>query len=206
MKEIKLICLCLTILIAVPLTALSQDTYKRRRMDQQSNRLPSAKELEAEKETLLLIIRDKINRQNDLEKLFETIDRIGERKIVEAIPDLIELITLRQKLWREGTRTVLARPNTLRGNFPAMSALFSIRKPSLPALIKVIETNDAGSLASQNALETIWRIFANLKRTEDFLKDKIAESQTPEGRKRILEAIEKTAKMCGKIISCRDSI
>jgi len=114
---------------------------------------------------LLLILRDKQMQQSQPDRVIGAIKQLGELKSADSIDDLIALITFRQKFdWEDINQggIVYSQPPHLISaleHYPAAGALFRIGKPSIPALIKLIESNPADSLESLNAHTTIMIIF-----------------------------------------------
>jgi hypothetical protein len=105
---------------------------------------------------LIAIIRNSQLRIEDPNKVVEAIDKLGEMKVVSAVDDLVQLLTFRPVSQREiltGIRTEADE------RFHAISALYLIGKPALPALIKVVEDFDEQDLMSKNARRAIVSIF-----------------------------------------------
>lgn len=142
-------------------------------------------------ERLLAIIRDERLRGSDPERVTKAIERLGEIRAIAAIDDLAQLLSFRGSFdWEKsqvpGVLNHLVLPSDL---YPATTALFQIGKPSLPALIKAIETHESGSLTSKNAVDTTILIHREkpLKGIA-YLRQAAAEASTPEASKRLSEA------------------
>src|SRR5437879_2406302 len=105
---------------------------------------------------LLAIVRDQTLRQSSPDQVVNAIKRLGKMKAVEAVNDLVQLITFNPDADQERAVGIITERSD---RYPAVSALFLIGKPSLPALIKVIEEHDKEELTSRNALHTIMSIF-----------------------------------------------
>lgn len=186
--------LLIVVLLTTSIGLYSQDSTESKQNTEERYRLPTKKELEEERVKLLETLSDVELRQKEPEKVFAAIKRAKERRLVEAIPDLIKLLTVREKLWWEGTGKIMQHIPE-KGYYPAVSALFVIGEPALPALIEVIEASDENSLESDNALDAVQMIFrTNLREAVDYLRRATALPKSAQGRERILVAIEKTEK------------
>lgn len=139
---------------------------------------------------LLTTIRDEQLRQNNPERVIQAITQLGERRGVEASDDLTQLLTFKRSLESDVTQ--------IRSHFddlyPARSALFLIGKPSLPALIKAIESHESDSLASENAINTIMAIYQDSPSEGVEHLREASKSSSPEGSQRLLKAAEIAAK------------
>ncbi len=126
---------------------------------------------------------------------------LGDRKAVEAIPHLIDLLDFRYKFDWEGTGVAFKfiPPG---GYYPATDALYSIGNASLPALIKVIEMNNS-QLKRKNAAYSVRIIYrSDLWKGVEYLKQAKSNSRTPEGKinlQKAIEKIEQDAKCVDKI-------
>jgi hypothetical protein len=118
-----------------------------------SQEKPKSKVLNKEVTQLLEIIKNRNLVTESPDKLAQAIEALGQRRITEAIPDLIEYLDFRRIHKWEGTGVIL-HPLPKEGDYPAVGALFSMGKPALPVLIKVVEENDIDSIKSKNALKT----------------------------------------------------
>jgi HEAT repeat protein len=115
-----------------------------------------------EVESLLAVLRDVEVREHDPERLISAIERVGEARVQAAIPYLIELISFKRSFYWENKDPRIREeehPVTVLSRYPAAGALFMIGKPSLPALVKVIQGEEIGAVASENALYTVSQIF-----------------------------------------------
>lgn len=186
--------LLIVAMLTISIGSNSQDSTEIKQETEERYRLPTKRELEQEKVKLLETLSNDELLQKEPEKVFAAIKRAKDRKLVEAIPDLTKLLTIREKLWWEGTG-VRMHPIPERGYYPAVEALFAIGEPALPALIEVIEASDENSLESDNALDAVQMIFrTNLREAVDYLRRATALPKSAQGRERILVAIEKTEK------------
>jgi len=107
-----------------------------------------------------------------------------------AIPDIINLLTFAQTVSREtqignvGVACGLFGPDK---RYPAIRALRSIGKPSLPSLAKVIETHDSSSTESRNAHYAIILIFVGkLRDGVAYVKTAASRSRTQLGSQRLM--------------------
>lgn len=143
---------------------------------------------------LLAILRNEHLRTSEPERVVEAIQRLGELKDPVSIDDLVQLLTFKRTFEQEkGNLDVINEIHliTPQGRYPATEALIAIGKPSLPALLKVVETEKSRSLASQNAVSSIMAIFREepLKGVQ-YLQDAAAKSPSLEASSRFLEAAE----------------
>lgn len=154
----------------------------------------------------LVLLRDESLRQSDPEKLVAVISVTERRKIVEAVPELVNLLTFKREFeWEKRERENPPAPGeplivggfqqiTPRVRYPAIGALAQIGKPALPALLEVIKNQDSESLESQNALEALQAVFyPDLQQTVDFLRQQANESAAPSNLK-LYAAAEKITK------------
>ena len=105
---------------------------------------------------LIAIIRNSQLRIEDPEKVVEAINKLGEMKAVSAVDDLAQILSFRLVSQGERLTGITTEADQ---RFPAVSALYLIGKPALPALVKVIENFDEQDLMSRNARHTMVSIF-----------------------------------------------
>lgn len=165
----------------------SVDPSKRQSVDQ-------------EVEQLLTVLRDEQLRESEPERVVQAILQLGRMKCIAAIDDLVQLLTFRRTLeWEKGKETgeliIELQAMSTDGRYPATGALLQIGKPSLPALIKVIETYASGSLESENAIFTVRMIFAD-KSSEgvQYLRKAAAKASSSEAAQRLWDAAERAPK------------
>lgn len=111
---------------------------------------------------LLSIIRDKQLQKSDPDRVAGAIAQLGEKKSVEGIDDLIELLTFRKTLSGDNPDPDTVQeihPVSPSERYPATGALIRIGAPSLSALVRTIATHEAGSLESENAIFAVTMIF-----------------------------------------------
>ena len=94
--------------------------------------------------------------------MVEAINKLGEMKAASAVDDLAQFLTFRLVSLGERLTGMRTEADT---RFPAVSTLYLIGKPALPALVKVVENFDEQDLMNRNAREDIFSIF-NGKRSE----------------------------------------
>ena len=156
----------------------------------------------SEIEELLKTVRNKTLMQTDPEHLVKAIERLGQLRALTAIDDLTELLTFRRTF--KGEEIAVAPGRTIINashlyspdeRYPAILALRALGEPALPALVRVIETNETGSRASENAAYTVGSIFRDEPAREvKYLSEAAAKASTPEGRDRLLKAAEAARK------------
>ena len=148
-------------------------------------------------ERLLAVLRDERLRGNDREEVFKAMRRLGDLKAVVAVDDLIKLLTLPRVFDWETPETVgktgIEETIVVPANrYPAVDALFLIGKPSLPALVSVIEKRESGSLESENALYAVFAIFRERpQKGASFLRRAAAKAKSGEAARRLLAAAGK---------------
>ena len=148
----------------------------------------------SEIEELLKTVRNKTLMQTDPERLVKAIERLGQLRALTAIDDLSQLLTFKRTFKGEeiGIFVHLYSPEE---RYPAIRALRAIGEPALPALVRVIETNETGSRASENAAYTVGSIFRDEPAREvNYLSEAAATASTPEGKNRLLKAVEAAKK------------
>lgn len=141
----------------------------------------------------LEVIHDNHFQESDPVRVRSAIQELGEMRCVEVIDDLISLLTFRFPFPKDASQPGAGLDPVYTGTrYPATGALLQIRKPALPALVKVIETNEADSLAAKNARYTVRVIFRDDEesRADAFFKEQAAKASTPEAKRRLLRALE----------------
>lgn len=168
-----LLCLCV-----IGVGAISRNNTQH---DRAAERVAKIAELRA-------TLRDKHARANDPARVANAIEKLGREKAVEAIPELIELLTFEKEVNSEMGEFRIV---TTGARYPAASALFEIGEATLPALIHVVEAEGEDSLASRNALYSISAIY---RKDSDgavkFVEEAAARASSPEGSRRLLKAAE----------------
>ena len=121
------------------------------------------------------------------ERLEKAIRRLGEIKSVAAIDSLVQLLTFRSPTQKDTSDHM----TTPLGRYPAAGALYSIGKPALPALVKVIETSEANSLQTNNAVFAQLNIF-NDNRGEGllYLQQAAEKASSNEATQRLMDAAD----------------
>lgn len=133
-------------------------------------------------------------RENDPERVVRAIQELGELRNPAAIGALVKILTFRRwAAWeKDPNKPVdLSMPRSRGMIYPAVNALKEIGPPSLPALIKVIESHEPNTLETENAMEVI----IDLSRYErsayvQKLKDATESAATPEAAARLRKAAE----------------
>lgn len=119
-------------------------------------------------------------------------------RATEAIDDLIRYITFSRTYdWEHipGVDKNSIHPITPGDRYPALGALFSIGKPSLPSLAKVIEENEPKTLASENATFAAVMIFReDFSEAVEYFTQRAAETSKPVYKQRLLIAAENAKK------------
>lgn len=113
-------------------------------------------------EELLSIIRDKELRKTDPNLVAKAITQLGQRRALESVDDLAGLLAFSQSLnadRSDAERIQEIHPVAPSERYPAAGALIKIGQASLPALFRVIESNETGSLESDNATFAVSMIF-----------------------------------------------
>ncbi|MGI8838671.1 MAG: hypothetical protein ACR2H4_18825 [Pyrinomonadaceae bacterium] len=157
----------------------------------------------SEIESLRDVIRNERLRREQPKQVIAAIKRLGELKAASAVDDLVNLLTFRQTFDFETKDAINEiRLITPGDRYPATSAFFQIGRPSLPALIKVIEAHKAGSIESENSIYAVTGIFReNLSEGTAYLRNAAAKSPRRFGSQRLLTAasrIEEMARKSGK--------
>lgn len=138
---------------------------------------------------LLTILRDEQIREREPERVIKAIEHLGQMKSIAAIDDLVQLLTFKQSFpWKNRNLDIVEEdhPITPLSRYPAAGALFQIGKPALPALIKVIETEETGSLAGENAIYTVTQIFRDSPtKGVEYLRDAAANASSPQAARRL---------------------
>jgi hypothetical protein len=147
---------------------------------------------------LLTIIRDEQLQQRDPDLVLKIILQLEAMKAVQAVDDLVRLLTFKHSYYcdyckGESTDTFNEEEHSiwLPQHYPAIGALFKIGKPALPALIKVIESNEVDSLPSKNAVYTVESIFSqNYLEGAEYLREMATKASFTYEAHRLLEAAQ----------------
>jgi hypothetical protein len=132
---------------------------------------------------LIALIRNSQLRIEDPNKVVEAINKLGEMKAASAVDDLAQLLTFR--LVSLGERLTGMRTEA-DARFPAVSALYLIGNPALPALVKVIENFNEQDLMSRNAREAIFSIFrGKLSEGVKYINEAASRSSSALGSQRL---------------------
>jgi len=141
---------------------------------------------------LIAVLRDADVRKDHPEKVVSAIQRLGEMRAVEAVDDLIELLTFARRFdWESKDDKIIIeiQPITEGNRYPATSALFQIGRPALPALVKVVESNSLDSVRGQNAVSAIRNIFRDdLSGGVKYLEHAAEESANVDSGQRLTQA------------------
>jgi hypothetical protein len=132
---------------------------------------------------LIAIIRNSQLRIEAPEKVVEAIHKLGEMKAASAVDDLAQLLSFR--LVSEGERLtgIITEADK---RFPAVSALYLIGKPALPALVKVIENFDEQDWMSRNARYLMVAIFnGKLSEGVEYVNQAASKSSSALGSQRL---------------------
>ncbi len=149
---------------------------------------------EDELEKLLNTIRDTNLQETDPNRVIKAIQRLGELRDPAAVDDLVPLLTFRRWYpWEKDPHAKIdaVEPIGPSTRYPAVGALMDIGKPSLPALIKVIENHEPHSLETENAMHVVTYLSRD-KRPEyiDYLKEAANKAPTPQAAERLSKAAE----------------
>ncbi len=139
---------------------------------------------------LIVILRAPEHRKDHPEKVVSAIQRLGEMRAVEAVDDLVELLTFARRFpWERDDAIIEIQPITEGNRYPATSALFQIGRPALPALVKVVESNSLDSVRGQNAVSAIRNIFRDdLSGGVKYLEHAAEESANVDSGQRLTQA------------------
>ncbi len=142
-------------------------------------------------EELLITIRDRSLHVSDPSRVTKAIEKLGEMKAKAAVEDLSQILTFKGKFEGEDYESsiIINHPIPRSALYPATTALFGIGKPSLPALARVVQSNEIGTLASDNAIATIKLIFReNVVEGAEYLEGVAAKNPSPEEVGRLMHA------------------
>jgi len=144
---------------------------------------------------LIAVIRDGRLRESEPSRVTQAINRLGELRAVQAIDDLVSLLTFKRTFeWESQSKEVIneIQPITPGNRYPATSALAQIGEPALPALVKVLAVHEPNSVESKNSVYAILTIFReNPTQGSQYLKRAAAKASTPEAAERILQVARK---------------
>ena len=139
---------------------------------------------------LLEVLHQEDLQQTDPGRVRTAINELGMMRCADVIDDLTALLTFRFPFPKKED-PVRQQADTVAYRYPAAAALSEIGKPALPALVKVIETNDPASVLSTNARFTVRTIFGwREKEGDKFFREMAEKATTPEGKQRLLKALD----------------
>jgi len=124
------------------------------------------------------------------------IKRLGDAKMVEALPMLASyLVFHRPETEREkmGMGGAIETPGN---DFPAISAISQMGRPALPTLVHVIEEEQSGSQASQNAGYAVVKILNSRLDAIRFLKRSAAAAKSSQAQQRLSDATQQVLTWC----------
>jgi len=160
--------------------ALGQSTYSCQQLQTQ------------EIERLVSIVRNQGLMQTDVQKVINAVDRLGELKAASAVDDLANLLTLDRGAKYFDTENPpsggIITPYSI---YPAVKALANIGEKSVPALVRIVKSEEASSLATRNATEALRAIFRdNPSRGYEILLEAAKVSETDSERAKLLKVAE----------------
>lgn len=150
---------------------------------------------DSEVDHLIAVLRNDELRASDPTQVVKAIERLGQMRCTAAIDDLIKYMTFKRTYpWEKVPGTEMVNeihPITPLGRYPALGALFSIGKASLPSLVKVIEENESQTLSSENAVITVVMIFReDFSQAVEYLTRMAADKTDPLSKERLLSAAQ----------------
>ena len=132
---------------------------------------------------LIAIIRNSQLRIEDTEKVVEAFNKLGEMKAAPAVDDLAQLLSFRLVSQGERLTGITTEADQ---RFPAVSALYLIGKPALPALVKIIENFDEQDLMGRNARYVMVSIFCEkLSHGVEYVNQAASKSSSALGSQRL---------------------
>lgn len=165
--------------------------------DLRSPSINESKQQVVDQETmqLLMILRDEQLREREPARVVEAIKRLGEMRSTSAIPDLIRLLTFKRTFeWESQSKEVVTeiQPLHIGNRYPATGALFQIGKPAIAALVELINAEEVGSVASENAIWVLTQIFREkLSDGVRYLKDAAANASSFDSKQRLSHAADR---------------
>lgn len=147
---------------------------------------------EAETRALMITLKEGNAHAAAIPEIVAAIHKAGELKLCAAVPDVVQLLTLRDP--------AVDDPDAWRADiiYPAALALSEIGSCSLPALVEVIKDHQIDSLHAQLAERTIESILKEKPKAVAFLKEAASkEKNSGESARRLNHAaqqLESTAK------------
>jgi hypothetical protein len=144
---------------------------------------------------LISALRDVRLRETDPDRVIEAINQLGAMRAIKAVNDLTNLLTFKASFWWEhGDPTVINEIHLVSTaeRYPAVGALVKIGEPALPALSRVIQTNDTNSLETSNASWCVVQLFRdNLPGAVAYLRSEEARARSSIARTRLRNAANK---------------
>jgi len=153
-------------------------------------------------QALMGILQDEQAHKDRSDLLLYAIERLGELRATAAIDHLVKLLTFRRTFKLEEVSGGRAnKPVTPLGRYPAAGALAQIGKPALPALVKVIESNESGSDVSEAAIWTVREIFRPVPAERGmYLREAAAKASDTEGARRLRLAAKKEDDLLKRVL------
>lgn len=151
-------------------------------------------EMNKDSEILLKLSDDNLKLYHQ-DEFVKVIEKVGNLKIEQAVPRLIDLIDYRVADEWENSPFGF-RLNSKSTEYPAVGALIQIGNPSVSELVELIENEEIDSTKSQNALYAIQQIYlSDLYKCTLLLEEASTKSKNPNGSKRLQIAADKTREM-----------
>lgn len=180
------------IMLFLSVALLALGVKAMRNLKQTNPQNPIQQSSNQEVSELLGVLRDEKLRQREPDRVVEAIRKLGEIKSVAAIDDLVGLLTFKRTFqWESKSDTTIIeiQPITPANRYPAVGALTEIGNAALPALVRVLETHETGSLESQNALFVVGNVFREQPmEAVTYLREAASKSQTPLASERLVTA------------------
>lgn len=145
---------------------------------------------------LIKTLNDPQLRAGEPQRIVEAVKRSGELKATEAIGGLISLLSFArvfpwEKEQEEKGFVYHSSTMSLGRRYPAVSALFQIGEPALPALIDYIATDESDTTARENAAAAVMLIHREEpQKGICYLKAAAAKSTSPVAVARLNQAAE----------------
>jgi hypothetical protein len=153
---------------------------------------------------LLSVLRDENLRERSQQEVVKAINKLGELRSREAIDDLVSLLSFKQTFMLEEeakSKGIIERIHVITPDtrYPAIGALICIGKPALSSLINVVQSQEEGTLESENAIYSITEIFrADFLEGVDYMRQAASQASSIQSQQRLQKLVAKLESAASK--------
>lgn len=167
------------------------------------------KPMQKEEQSWVEVLRNRQLQRTRPEEVLEAIDELGKiarlRGIssTQTIKSLVEYLDVHQDSLVRANAEKFSPPGLVfephlivsEERYPAVVVLMHVRKPALPILVEAIESNEIGSVASNNAIFVVkYNFREDFNNAAEHLREAAELSKSEQARQRLLLAVDKISR------------